>query len=177
MKCLIVFVSLFCLAMPVMAQTNAYRYSLGSGLDITDGAFDNSGTELLIFFENRLNRLVSVGSRGMGTVLDFGHGFNYSDPDYVSVYEALALIRFYPLAAKEQKDTGVEPFLEAQGGLIAKFVGYKNGVNAQASPEGGGVLGVRFVLGRLFIEAYGRIGYPYYVGGGLVAGARFTFNR
>jgi hypothetical protein len=102
-----------------------------------------------------LNTRISTGTR-----LGFSH--NFAD---LGTLEAGIMLRVYFLSWNSSG-----PFIQADGGLSHIF--WRNDAHDDMFTEFlyGGTLGWRFRVGSVYFEPYGRGGYPFIWGGGLVMG-------
>jgi hypothetical protein len=160
------------IAAPLAAQ---YRgLSLGLGVEANTVSLQSLSYGGLFMVENRLNRSFALTFQGNVSVQNGETQYGTAEEGIFLGVEAAGFVRFYFLSPPEMRQSGVELFVGAGGGVIATLNG-QDPRNSRGSPEAGCVFGTRFRLGaHFYIEPYIRSGYPFIGGAGVMAGLRFT---
>jgi hypothetical protein len=132
-----------------------FRFSIGWGIEGNKNTKENAAIAGVLTNDFALNARFSIGTR-----LGFSH--NLSDTGTLEA-EVMFRVYFFP-----RNSSG--PFIQAGGGLSHIF--RRDDTRDDMSTEFlyGGTLGWRFRLGSVYFEPYGRGGYPFIWGGGLVMG-------
>jgi hypothetical protein len=128
-----------------------FRFSIGLGAEGNKNTPEKIAVAGVLTNDFAINSRLSIGSR-----LGFSH-----DLTDVGTLEAGIMFRVYFLL---RNSSG--PFIQADGGLSYSFL--HDDMDTEFLY--GGTLGWRFRLGSFYIEPYGRGGYPFVWGGGLVLG-------
>jgi hypothetical protein len=132
-----------------------FRFSIGWGVEGNNNTEKNAAIAGVLTNDFALNTHFSIGTR-----LGFSH--NLAD---LGTLEAGIMFRVYFLS---RNSSG--PFIQADGGLSYIFRRDDTHDDMTAKFLCGGTLGWRFRLGSFYFEPYGRGGYPFIWGGGLVMG-------
>jgi hypothetical protein len=132
-----------------------FRFSLGWGGEGNQNTKENVAIAGVLTNDFALNTRFSIGTR-------LGFSYNLAD---LGTLEAGIMLRVYFLSWNSSG-----PFIQADGGLSHIF--WRNDAHDDMFTEFlyGGTLGWRFRLGSVYFEPYGRGGYPFIWGGGLVMG-------
>jgi hypothetical protein len=154
----LIFVFVLLLAGGIVSAEEApipFRFSLGWGVEGNKNTKEIAAITGVFTTGFALNARFSIGTR-----LGFSH--NLSD---LGTLEAGIMFRVYFLL---QNSSG--PFVQADGGVSHIF--WRNDAHDDMFTKFlyGGTLGWRFRLGSVYFEPYGRGGYPFIWGGGLVMG-------
>jgi hypothetical protein len=128
-----------------------FRFSIGLGAEGNKNAVEKTSVAGVLTNDFAINSHISIGSR---------LGFSYDLTD-VGTLEAGIMFRVYFLSWNSSG-----PFIQADGGL--SYIFWHDDMFREFLY--GGTLGWRFHLGSFYIEPYGRGGYPFVWGGGLVLG-------
>jgi hypothetical protein len=160
---------------PLAAQYRGLSLGLGGELNGVT-IYDDISPGMALAVESRLNRYFALDLHGAaGSPVS---KLRYLGTDNVFLgFETLGFLRLYLFSPLEM-DTpkGFEAFIGAGAGLIATM-NTTDVHNSRGSLELAGKIGVRFRIGEHFyIEPYIRGGYPFMVGGGLIAGFRFPVD-
>jgi hypothetical protein len=133
----------------------SFRFSIGWGMEGNKNSEENAAIAGVLTNDFALNTRFSIGSR-----LGFSHNFANT-----GTLEAGIMFRVYFLL---QNSSG--PFIQADAGLSHIF--RRHGAQDDMATKFlcGGTLGWRFHLGSFYFEPYGRGGYPFIWGGGLLMG-------
>jgi hypothetical protein len=132
-----------------------FRFSIGLGVEGNKNTKENAAIAGVLTNDFALNTRFSIGSR-----LGFSH--NFAD---TGTLEAGIMFRVYFLS---RNSSG--PFIQADGGVSHIFRRDDVHDDMRTKFLGGGTLGWRFRAGSVYFEPYGRGGYPFIWGGGLVMG-------
>jgi hypothetical protein len=132
-----------------------FRFSLGWGIEGNKNTEENAAIAGVLTNDFALNSRLTIGTR-------LGFSYNFAD---LGTLEAGIMFRVYFLS---RNSSG--PFIQADGGLSHIF--RRDDAHDDMFTEFlyGGTLGWRFRLGSVYFEPYGRGGYPFIWGGGLVMG-------
>jgi hypothetical protein len=130
-----------------------FRFSMGWGAEGNKNTPGNAAIAGVFTNDFALNTHISIGSR---------LGFSYDLSD-AGTLEAGIMFRVYFLSWNSSG-----PFIQADGGL--SYVFQHDGDDMDREFLYGGTLGWRFRLGSVYFEPYGRGGFPFIWGGGLVIG-------
>jgi hypothetical protein len=132
-----------------------FRFSIGLGAEGNKNTKENIAIAGVLTNDFSLNARLSIGSR-------LGFSYNFDD---LGTLEAGILFRVYFLS---KNSSG--PFIQADGGL--SYIFRRNDIHDDMCTEFlyGGTLGWRFRIKSFYFEPYGRGGYPFIWGGGLVMG-------
>jgi hypothetical protein len=157
---LMVFVSFFALfwgAGNAAAEEAAvpFRFSIGLGVEGNKNTKENAAVAGVLTNDFALNARFSIGSR-------LGFSYNFAD---LGTLEGGIMFRVYVLSGNSSG-----PFIQADGGV--SYIFWRDDARDDMFTKFlyGGTLGWRFHIGSFYIEPYGRGGYPFIWGGGLVMG-------
>ena len=150
-----VFAVVLLIACGMFAFAQEKKMSAGLGLEWNMDSRHNFAGGTLLTFDYKLQRFVSLGILVAGSS-------NFSDTHVIE--PAFAFRAYY----REYEFSG--PFFQSELGI--SFI-YEAG-DRWVLPLVGAGAGYRFLLGQSFyIEPYGRLGYPFAFGFGLIGGMRF----
>jgi hypothetical protein len=132
-----------------------FRFSIGAGAEV------NKNTVTDIAIGGVLTNDFAINSR-FSTATKLAFSYNL---EAVGTMEAEFGVRFYFLSWNSSG-----PFVQGHGG--ASFIFWRNDIHDEMfiEPIYGGTLGWRFHFGSVYVEPYGRGGYPFLWGGGLIVG-------
>jgi len=130
------------------------KAALGAGLEWNMNSRDNFAAGAVLAIDYNLGNSFAAGGN-----LTASSNFNG-----ITVIEPAAMFRYYFLGSNHngwfiQADTGVYLVLE-DSEVTTLFLGGLRG-------------GLRIPLGKIFVEPFGRLGYPFAFGFGCLAGIRF----
>jgi outer membrane protein OmpA-like peptidoglycan-associated protein len=179
----LLFALILLLIPPQTARAEETGLAFGLGAEVNGVSLVGPRLAFILNVESRISRLFSLGARGTVSLLnapiDAPTGtpasFDFGDPDYLMGFEAVVTPRYYMIsgATGSSRSLGFEWFLELDIGVLNVMRGF-SGRDSRGSPEVGVASGFRLLFGRHFyIEPYGRFGYPYLYGAGLLIGSRF----
>jgi len=144
---------IFMLSFSIFAQDTS-KMALGLGPEWNMNSRENFAAGLTLSFDYNLASPFSVGVNVTAS----------SNFNGITVLEPAVSFRWYFSGRNHtgwfiQADAGVYLVLE-ENDVIPLFLGGLRG-------------GIRIPMGRIFIEPFGRIGYPFFFGIGALAGMRF----
>jgi hypothetical protein len=149
-----------------------HAFSLGLGAEANSNTRENYALGGMAQIDFRVFRLLSVGIKGV---------YSISDTE-VRVIEADAFLRWNALTRAWKNRGETVLFLQAEGGAAFgreqdPAVTNKHGDGEMViDPSGGITAGIRITTPiNLYIEPYGRFGYPYLWAGGVAIG--YTFRK
>jgi len=157
MKKSLVFCLLLCIAAFAFADEEqaSSKAAIGAGVEWNMNSRENFAMGGVLAFDYNIGSAFSLGINATASSNFFG----------IAVIEPAAMFRWYFLGSNHtgwfvQADVGVYLILE-DGDLTPMFLGGLRG-------------GLRLPFGdKFFIEPFGRIGYPFMFGIGILAGIRF----
>jgi hypothetical protein len=132
-----------------------FRFSIGWGAEGNKNTREKTAIAGVLTNDFAINTRISIGTR-------LGFSYNFAG---LGTLEAGIMFRVYFLSWNSSG-----PFAQADGGLSHIF--WRDDTHDDMFTEWlyGGTLGWRFRLGPVYFEPYGRGGYPFMWGGGLVMG-------
>jgi hypothetical protein len=132
-----------------------FKFSLGWGAEGNNNTEEKAAIAGVLTNDFAINSRISIGTR-----LSFS--YNFED---LGTLEGALMFRFYVLSRNS-----AGPFIQADGGL--SYIFWRNDTRDDMFTEFlyGGTLGWRFRVGSVYFEPYGRGGYPFVWGGGLIMG-------
>ena len=153
-KILSVFILFLLINISILANNDPAKMALGTGFEWNMNSRDNFAAGAVLAFDYNLGNSFAAGAN-----LTASSNFNG-----ISVIEPVVMFRYYFLGSNHngwfiQADTGVYLVLE-DSDVTPLFLGGIRG-------------GLRIPLGKIFIEPFGRLGYPFAFGFGCLAGIRF----